>query len=788
MHHIIRTMRHAPIGQVGRARTGPSVFAPASFRKHAGPPVHANRFPVHRHALPGRGPYGCRHYSQVRNISGNAGPQTLPTRQEIIDSIAHHRTPSPHAPLPVDHRNVAQSYPEATQVRIKALDSLISKVAQAANKRPAWAEHAGSLLTAFDALAAAEKVFVCAGANTADGRVETDGPVAAAILANALYQAGKVAIVVADRTNCRLVQELVQMLDGECGRHLRYLPISGVNGVLVESLCRLIEKHEPDAVMHLGVPGRTRDGFYLDVHGNYIGEYNIALDQLLDLANALKHPTIAIGTGPHQAGLGNAGNGSGDSARTTLDAQHQILADSVTLGALALAEMLSAAYLDAQTCTPEQLEALMGRGRECGSQPEYQARLVREGGARQTPGTARPAQSDDALQHGTGKDAVFDASMAKFTQIHKEVHSVRLAWPREVEEARLYGRTCRYVALVDSSAGGRIAAQPFRNFVRARSPLDLRILCISDDAKAPYGTKADDARKDLVYQMLRHASRQGTEVIVMMCNTACLEDLLSIKERIEREAHDEGRSLTVHIVDLIDTTAMAIVERGGARPVLLSTEATAEKGRYPEKIDEYSQDQDEQPDVLVIAAGNKNDPALKKLDWARLINKGYHQMKEDKRITALLRTEVRRYVDRIPLDSTSVWLCCTHFPAIQDLIEDILAERLKAAGYTHRIPVYNPVSDQADAFLAWSKKHPPSRKNEFARQPLFAVQSTAPVIDIVKGVGATLPLETVITRVDFSERKPIGVKRGKARGEPDMAPHAAAGLRKAGGDNAGQAS
>lgn len=429
MHHIIRTMRHAPIGQVGRPRTGPSIFAPASFRKHAGPPFHANRFPVHRHALPGRGPYGCRHYSQVRNISGNAGPQTLPTRQEIIDSIAHHRTPSPHPPLPVDHRNVAQSYPDATQMRIKALDSLLSEIAQAANRRPAWAEHAGSLLTAFDTLAAAEKVFVCAGANTADGRAETDGPVAAAILANALYQAGKVAIVVADRTNCKLVQELIQMLDWECGRHLRYMPISGVNGMLVESLCRLIEKHEPDAVMHLGVPGRTRDGFYLDAHGNYIGEYNIALDQLLDLANALKHPTIAIGTGLHQAGLGNAGNGngSGDSERTTLDAQHQILADSVTLGALALAEMLSAAYLDAQACTPGQLEALMRRGRACRSQPEYQARLVREGGARQAARTARPAQNNDPLQHGTGKDTLCDASMTGLTRIHQGVHSIRLA-------------------------------------------------------------------------------------------------------------------------------------------------------------------------------------------------------------------------------------------------------------------------------------------------------------------------------------------------------------------------
>lgn len=777
------------MGQVDRPRSGPSMFARASFRNHCGPSFHASRFAVYRHTPANRVAYGCRHYSQI-NARTNAAPKALPPRQEIIDSIAHHRAPSPYPPISLDHRNLTQSYLESTQLRVKALDSLISQMALVATKRPVRAEHAGSLLTAFIALAAAEKVFVCAGANTADGKAETDGAIGTAILANALYQAGKVPIVVADRNNCNLVQELIKTLDSDCGQHLRYLPISGVNGVLVESLYRLIEKHSPDAVMHVGVPGRTHDGFYLDAQGNYIGDYNVALDQLLDLANALGHPTIAVGTGPHQAGLGNASNGGSDSARTTLQAQHQVLAGTVTLGALALAELLSAAFGDTQAYTPELLKALMRCGRECRSKPDYQARLVREGGTRQTVKNARSVQNGKPLQDETEDKSQRYVSLIGLTEIHKSVHATRLAWPQEIEEARLYGRTCRFVALVDSSEGGRIAAEPFRNFVRARSPLDLRVLCISDDANAPYGTKEDDARHNLVYQLLRHASRQGTEVVVMMCNTACLEDVQSMKERIEKEAQAEGRRLTVHIVDLIDTTSRAIVERGGARPVLLSTEATARKGRYPEKIDEFSQEQDEQPDVIVIAAGNEKDPELKDLDWATLINKGYHRMKEDKQITALLRTEVRRYVDRIPLDSTSVWLCCTHFPAIQDLIKEILDERLKAAGYTHRIPIHDPVADQADAFLAWSKEYPPSRTNEFARLPLFAVQSTAPVIDIVKGVSATLPPETMITRVDFNEKKPIGVKRGKALSKPDLSPYAAPAPepRNARGDDAGQVS
>jgi glutamate racemase len=768
----------------------PSIFERSSFRTCDGKPTHPGRIAAGRSAERAHAAHGRRHYSQIGARTDTAMPQILPTCQEIIDSIAHHRSPSPYSPPAVDHRKASENYPVATQARVNELDSLISEIAQVANKRPVRAEHAGSLLTAFNALAAAEKVFLCTGANTADGKVDLDGPAGTAVLAYALYQAGKVAIVVADHTNCKLVRDFIEKLDPDCSRHLRYLPVSGVNGVLVDALYKLIQKYAPQAVVHVGVPGRTPDGLYLDAHGSYIGEYNVALDQLLDLANALGHATLAIGSGPHQAGLGNASNGSiAGSARTTLQAQHQILAGSATLGALALAEMLSSAYADNQACTPEQLKAIMSLGRECRTLPDYKVRLVREAGARPTPRNARGPQNGNPAPAEASDKSLQYACLAGLAHIHQSVHRMPIAWPQDIEEAKLYGRTCRYVTLVDSSEGGRIAAQPFRNFVRARSSLDPRILCVSDDANAPYGTKPDAARRELVYRMLRHASRQGTEVIVMMCNTACLEDLQAMKKEIEQEALAEGRTLGVHVLDLIDTTARAIVERGGARPVLLSTEATASKGRYPDRIDEFSRGQAEQPDVIVIAAGNKNDPRLKELDWATLINKGYHRMKHNPRIMALLRTEIRRYVERIPLDSTSVWLCCTHFPAVQDLIEEMLAERLDANGYIHRIPVYNPVADQADAFIAWNTEYPARRRTEFTQQPLFAVQSTAPVIDITEGVSAVLPLETVITRVDFDGRKPSGAKRGKGRGEFDMALQGMArpGRRHDRADNAGPA-
>lgn len=769
LRNIASTTRQASITR--RAQPG---WKPASLKHAFGPCARPSDLPdrliASRHTPASRAMYGRRHYSQISetrsDAAGEKQAQTLPDRQQIIDNIAHRRSPSPYPPQPVDFKKASALYPERTQARITSLGTLICEAVSTTQRAAVRSEGAGNLLTAFDALAAAEKVFLCTGANTAEGKVELDGPVGTAVLAYALYQAGKVAVVVADRTNCTLVQEVLEKLDPDCARHLRYLHIHGVNGVLVDAMYKLLQHHQPQAVVHVGVAGRTRDGLYLDAQGAYIGEYNMALDQMMDLANAIGKPTIAIGTGPHQAGLGS----DAEAGRKALQAQHQILAGGVSQGALAVAELLAAAYAGSHACGPEVLKTMMKLAGECRDKPEYKVRPVREGSAG-TVGKSSRFQADSNPMYAQAADkALRYASLAGLARIHESVHGTQIAWPQQIEEARLYGRTWRYVILVDSSAGGRILARPVRNFFRARSTMDIKTLCLSDDAEAPYGTKSDEERRELVYRMLRHASRQGAEVIVMMCNTACLEDLKSIKQKIEAEAAAEGRKLVVHIIDLIETTARAIIERGGARPVLLSTEATEKTGRYPEKIQEFSQENAEQPEVLVISAGDKRNPLLKDMDWATLINKGYHRMNQTAAVKALLRKEVRRYVDQIPLDSTSVWLCCTHFPAIKGLIEEILAERLRETGYTHQITVFNPVADQADALVAWANEFPAANKTAFAHLPDFTVQTTAPIIGVVDSVGEFLTPETVVTRVDFDEKKPNGASRPGSRRRPAAAP------------------
>ena len=109
-----------------------------------------------------------------------------------------------------------------------------------------------------------------------------------------------------------------------------------------------------------------------------------------------------------------------------------------------------------------------------------------------------------------------------------------------------------------------------------------------------------------------------------------------------------------------------------------------------------------QPELIVIAGGNKAEHPGK--DWATLINEGMHVSTHPADIE-LFDTEIRRYVDTIPLDATSVWLCCTHYPAIKQRIEARLAERLAAESANSGkvlppIEVIDPMEYQAEAIIA----------------------------------------------------------------------------------------
>jgi hypothetical protein len=142
------------------------------------------------------------------------------------------------------------------------------------------------------------------------------------------------------------------------------------------------------------------------------------------------------------------------------------------------------------------------------------------------------------------------------------------------------------------------------------------------------------------------------------------------------------------------------------------------------------------------------------LDWASLVNRLYH-LSSDPTVLGLLKREIRRYVDKISLDTTSVWLCCTHFPALFKFIEEAMKERLKEAGITTTIPIFDPNEFQAEALIDWFRKKKPAPQADYSEIPPFSVQSTKPVIDLAVEVRQMLGENVPITRIrldkDFSD-------------------------------------
>jgi glutamate racemase len=113
--------------------------------------------------------------------------------------------------------------------------------------------------------------------------------------------------------------------------------------------------------------------------------------------------------------------------------------------------------------------------------------------------------------------------------------------------------------------------------------------------------------------------------------------------------------------------------------------------------------------MLVIGCGDKaTRPGH---DLAALINKGAH-LDIGSADFRLLEREIFRYVEQIPLNATSIWLCCTHFPILRELIRKAMNDRLLAHGLAaDSIPIIDPIEFQAEATVAVLRQAGPSSRD-----------------------------------------------------------------------------
>lgn len=607
-----------------------------------------------------------------------------------------------------------------------------------------------NLLQAVDMIAHAGKVMIVTGRNTTEGKVTIDGPVSAALAAHALYESRKVPVILCDAINQKLIRRLLDLINPKCARYIKYLPVNEVNGKLFAALSKHIVTQEPDVTLYIDVPGRNDSGHYFDEDGKSIGMANVAFDQALNIQNKLGKDTIAICRTVNNAGMAGMKKSvmvDGEDIRARLESALPLLVSDVIDGTAALMELVSNACTDLNAFTPDKLQDLLKEAINITEDKAFTAPAMRRIGRRLEP-------RSDAAPVTVELRA---CNVANLEALQKLLGARQVMWPASLEKLKIEGADTRYVVLYDSGDGVLIACDDFLGFVRARSQMHLKVHLVADHKETSYGEQKPDALFKIVVNGMVFSAMLGPEGIVMVCNTACTVDLRNrVLKIIEHTLKKLGKATTkVEIVDLISTVAQAIIDEGGSRPVLLSTENTAKSKKYNVTVNRIAQEYEiPQPDMLVIGCGDKvNRPGH---DLAGLITKEAYLTKNVN--YPLLLREVNRYCEQIPLNATSIWLCCTHFPILRDLIREIMNERLLAQGLPpDSIPIIDPIEFQVEATIATLRKAKPLLK-DYSRIPDIAVATTGLFGEVTTKVKRyiksqeTVPVfDVVFPIIDFSK-------------------------------------
>jgi glutamate racemase len=203
------------------------------------------------------------------------------------------------------------------------------------------------------------------------------------------------------------------------------------------------------------------------------------------------------------------------------------------------------------------------------------------------------------------------------------------------------------VVIVDSSDGGIIAWATVQKQIEARLGRPVQIIVIGDHRYAPYGPIEAGRLPGVVNNLLKVADQLSPDTIFIACNTACTA--------LPRGA---GNGVTAPLVDIVSYTAGYIAQDGGTNPAIFATRATVDSHAYRDGVRAIN------PNVNVAEVAT---PEL-----ATLVNEGAHN---NPARAAEVRAAVKRYVGQLDPKTTSVWLCCTHYPQLERFIREALDAR-----------------------------------------------------------------------------------------------------------------
>jgi len=183
---------------------------------------------------------------------------------------------------------------------------------------------------------------------------ETDGPVGAIALYNALEKLGATPVIVCGPPVSQALMQDFRVHEIRVGEHQERT---------LEAF-KALYHYQPDAVLSIERPGQAADGGYYNMRGESISARTACFDTFI---NNAKCPTIGIGDGGNEIGMGNITQAlkSLDIVSATTKVDELLIADVSNWGAYGIMTLLSVwneVDLLADVDLPEILRYLSGHG------------------------------------------------------------------------------------------------------------------------------------------------------------------------------------------------------------------------------------------------------------------------------------------------------------------------------------------------------------------------------------------------------------------------------------------
>lgn len=209
------------------------------------------------------------------------------------------------------------------------------------------------------------------------------------------------------------------------------------------------------------------------------------------------------------------------------------------------------------------------------------------------------------------------------------------------------------IGIFDSGYGGLTILQQIRKVLP-----EYNYLYLGDNARAPYGTRSFECIYRYTLEAVRYMLSQGCTLIILACNTASAKALRTIQQHdLPLINAQMANGKKVNVLGVIRPTVEVVPSLTTTKHVgVLATPGTVVSDSY--RIELLKQDS-------CLAVTQQSCPV-----WVPLIEAGEHTSDGAR---FFIRKYVQQLITRDPLIDT-ILLGCTHYPLIQPLIDEELAQ------------------------------------------------------------------------------------------------------------------